>query len=114
MCTLPQGATNSVAHIQNAMNQILKDFVPKKTIPFVDDIPIKGCEAKKDSTVQDNGCKAFVNEHIKDVDCILSRLEEVDLTLSIKKPKFRTNEILVVGHQCGWYGKKSNPKKVML
>ena len=113
MCTLPQGATNSVAHMQNAMNQILKDFVPEKTIPFVDDIPIKGCEeAKKDSIVQDNGCRAFVNEHIKDVDRILSRLEEVDLTLSIEKSKFGTNEILVVGHQCGWYGRKPNPKKV--
>ena len=78
MCTLPQGATNSVAHMQNAMNQILKDFVPEKIIPFVDDIPIKGCEeAKRDSTVQDNGCRAFVNEHIKDVDRILSKLEEV-------------------------------------
>ena len=113
MCTLPQGATNSVAHMQNAMNQILKDFVPEKTIPFVDDIPIKGCEeAKRDSTVQDNGCRAFVNEHIKDVDRILSRLEEVDLTLSIEKSKFGTNEILVVGHQCGWYGRKPNPEKV--
>ena len=113
MYTLPQGATNSVAHMQNAMNQILKDFVPEKTIPFVDDIPIKGCEeAKRDSTVQDNGCRAFVNEHIKDVDRILSRLEEVDLTLSIEKSKFGTNEILVVGHQCGWYGRKPNPEKV--
>ena len=113
MCTLPQGATNSVAHMQNAMNQILKDFVLEKTIPFVDDIPTKGCEeAKRDSTVQDNGCRVFVNEHIKDVDCILSRLEEVDLTLSIEKSKFGTNEILVVGHQCGWYGRKPNPEKV--
>ena len=50
--------------------------------------------------------------HIKDVDRILSRLEEVDLTLSIEKSKFGTNEILVVGHQCGWYGRKPNPKKV--
>ena len=99
--------------MQNAMNQILKDFVPEKTIPFVDDIPIKGCEeAKRDSTVQDNGCRAFVNEHIKDVDRILSRLEEVDLTLSIEKSKFGTNEILVVGHQCGWYERKPNPEKV--
>ena len=87
--TLPQGATNSVAHMQNAMNQILKDFVPEKTIPFVNDIPIKGCEeAKRDSTVEDNGCKAFVDEHIKDVDRILSRLEEVDMTSSYEKSKF--------------------------
>ena len=52
MCTLPPGATNSVAHIQNAMNQILKDFVQEKTVSFVHDIPIKGCEeGKRDSTV---------------------------------------------------------------
>jgi hypothetical protein len=43
MCTLPQGATNSVAYMQSAMNQILRDFVPEKTIHFVDDISIKGC-----------------------------------------------------------------------
>ena len=49
MCTLPQGATNSVAHMQNAMNQILKDFVPEKTIPFVDDIPIKVARRQKET-----------------------------------------------------------------
>ena len=95
------------------MNQILKDFVPEKTIPFVNDIPIRDCEeAKRDYSVQDNGCRAFVNEHIKDVDNILSRLEAVDLALSIEKSKFRTNKILVVGHQCRWYERKPNPKKV--
>ena len=76
MCTLPQGATNSVAHMQSAMNQILKDFVLDKTIPFVDDIPIKGCEEKKrDFTIQDDGCRAFVSNHINDVANILNRLE---------------------------------------
>ena len=113
MCTLPQGATNSVAHMQSAMNQILRDFVPEKTIPFVDDIPIKGCEEKKrDSTVQDDGCRAFVSDHIEDVAKILSRLKEVDLTLSVDKSKFGVAEILVVGHLCGSYGRKPNPEKV--
>jgi hypothetical protein len=113
MCTLPQGATNSVAHMQSAMNQILRDFVPDKTIPFVDDIPIKGCEEKeRDLTAQDDGCRAFVINHIKDVAKILSRLEEVHLTLSIDKSKFGVDEILVVGHLCGSYGRKPNPEKV--
>lgn len=113
MCTLPQGATNSVAHMQSAMNQILRDFVPDKTIPFVDDIPMKGCEEKdRDLTVQDDGCRAFVSNHIEDVARILSRLEEVNLTLSIEKSKFGVDEILVVGHLCGSYGRKPNPEKV--
>ena len=113
MCTLPQGATNSVAHMQNAMNQILRDFVPEKTIPFVDDIPIKGCkEGIGDLTVDDDGCRAFVKNHIEDVEKILKRLGEADLTLSIDKSKFGVDEIVVVGHLCGRYGRKPNPEKV--
>ena len=113
MYTLPQGASNSMAHMWNAMNQIPKKFVLEKTILFVDDIPIKGCEkAKIDYTIQNNGCNGFVNEHIKDVNNILSRLEEVDLTLSIEKSKFETNEIFVIRHQCGWHGRKHNLEKM--
>ncbi len=113
MCTLPQGATNSVAHMQSAMNQILRDFIPEKTIPFVDDIPIKGCEEKeKDCDIEADGCRAFVNNHIKDVAQILGKLQDVNLTLSIDKSKFGVEEILVVGHLCGSYGRKPNPEKV--
>ena len=102
MCTLPQSATNSVAHMQSTMNQILRDFVPEKTIPFVNDIPRKGCEEKdKDLAIQDDGCRVFVDNHIKDVANILNRLEEVNLTLYIEKSKFGIEEILVVGHLCG-------------
>jgi hypothetical protein len=32
MCTLPQGATNLMTHMQSAMNQILRNFVLDKTI----------------------------------------------------------------------------------
>ena len=79
----------------------------------MDDIPIKGCdEKKKDSTIQGDGCRAFVNDHINDVTKILSRLEEVNLTLSIDKSKFGVDEILVVGHLYGSYGRKPNPEKV--
>ena len=112
MCTLPQGATNSMAHMQSAMNQILKDFVPDKTIPFVDDIPIKGCKEAKDLTLDVEGCRMFVKNHINNVDKILKRLEEVDLTLSIDKSKFGFDEIVVIGQLCGRYGRKSNPEKV--
>ena len=28
MCTLPQGAKNSVAHMMNAMNKVLRDCIP--------------------------------------------------------------------------------------
>ena len=43
MCILPQGATNFVAHMVNAMNKVLRDFIPHITMPSLDDLPIKGC-----------------------------------------------------------------------
>ena len=42
MCTLPQGGTNSVAHMVNTMNKVLRDCISDITMPFLDDIPIKG------------------------------------------------------------------------
>jgi hypothetical protein len=36
-------ATNFVAHMMNGMNKALKYFIPKNTMPFLDDIPIKRC-----------------------------------------------------------------------
>ncbi|KAL3696746.1 hypothetical protein R1sor_010822 [Riccia sorocarpa] len=113
MCTLPQGATNSVAHMQNAMHKVLRDFVPEVTIPFVDDIPIKGCVVEEnDDSITAEGCRKFVSDHIRDVERILTRLEEVHLTLSGAKSRFGVSEILVVGHLCGAFGRRPNPEKV--
>ncbi|KAL3680762.1 hypothetical protein R1sor_023718 [Riccia sorocarpa] len=113
MCTLPQGATNSVAHMQNAMHKVLREFVPEITIPFLDDIPMKGCATEeKDETVDATGCRKFVNDHIRDVGKILNRLREVHLTLSGEKSRFGVPEILVVGHVCDSSGRRPNPVNV--
>ena len=57
MCTLPQGATNSVAHMVNAMNKVLRDCIPDITMPFLDEIPIKGCLVEeKDESRDEDGC----------------------------------------------------------
>ncbi|KAL3699107.1 hypothetical protein R1sor_017129 [Riccia sorocarpa] len=113
MCTLPQGATNSVAHMQNAMHKVLREFVPEITIPFLDDIPMKGCATEeKDETLDATGCRKFVSDHIRDVGKILNRLREVHLTLSGEKSRFGMPEILVVGHVCDSSGRRPNPVKV--
>ena len=57
VCTLPQGATNSVAHMMNAMNKVLGDCIPEITMSFLDDIPMKGCAVEeKDETMDDREC----------------------------------------------------------
>ena len=113
MCTLPQGATNSVAHMMNGMNKVLRDFIPQVTMPFLDDVPIKGCkEEAKDEILDSRGCRKFVADHIVDCEKILSRLEEVNLTLSGAKSVFGVKEVLIVGHMCGPYGRRPSPTKV--
>ena len=112
MCTLPQGATNSVAHMMSRMNKVLQDFIPP-TMPFINDLPIKRCEeSEKDGSLDQRGCKKFVASHIADCDATLSRLEEVHLTLSGAKTTFGVREVLIVGHLCSPEGRRPSPAKV--
>lgn len=113
MCTLLQGATNSIVHMQNAMNQILRDFVLEKIILFVDDILITDCkEENKDLTLDVDGCKRFMKDDIEDVEQILKNLKKMDLILFIDKSKFRIHEIIIINHLYRKYGKKSNLKLI--
>ena len=113
MCTLPQGATNSVAHMVNAMNKVLRDCIPDIMMPFLDDIPIKGSlEEEKDESKDEAGCRRFVMDHIKDCEKVLKKLEDANLTFSGEKSAFGQPEVLVVGHLCGAYGRKPSPTKV--
>jgi hypothetical protein len=57
---------NSVAHMVNAMNKVLRDCIPDFTMSFLDDIPIKGCPVEeKDETIGPDGCRKFVATHAR-------------------------------------------------
>jgi hypothetical protein len=89
MCTLPQGGTNSVAQMVNAMNKVMRDCLLDITMPFLDDIPIKGCPVEeRDDTVGPHGCRRFVEAHIDDCEKVLQRLEDARLTFSGEKSAF--------------------------
>ena len=57
MCTLPQGGTNSVAHMVNAMNKVLRDYIPKITMLFWDKILVKECLEEGKGEVIVKKCK---------------------------------------------------------
>ena len=100
MCTLPQGATNSVAHMVNAMNKVLNDCILDITIPFLADIPIKGCLVKEiDESKDQDGCRRFVSKYIEHYERVLQRLEEARLTFSGEKSSFGQRKLLVVGEE---------------
>ena len=53
-----------------------------------------------------------MRNHLKDVEKILMRLQEVHLTLSSAKSSFAVPEIQLVGYLCGTYGRKPSPAKL--
>ena len=71
------------------MNKVLYDCIPEITMPFLDDIPMKGCAIEdKNETVDDWGCRKFVTNHIHDCKTVLQKLEDARLTLSGEKWSF--------------------------
>ena len=70
-----------MAHMVNAMNKVLWYCILDITMPFRDDIPIKGCPVEdKDESVGPNGCRKFVADHVNDCEKVLQRLESARLT----------------------------------
>ena len=58
--------------MENAMNKVLRDCIPDITMPFLDDIPIKGCPVEKRyETIGLDGCRKFVATHIDDCGRVL-------------------------------------------
>jgi hypothetical protein len=82
-------------------------------MPFLDDIAIMGCAIElKDEAMDEQGCWKFVSDHIHDCEKVLRSLEAAHLTLSGEKSVFGQEEILVVGHLCGPYGRRPSLAKV--
>ena len=102
-----------MAHMENVMSKVLRDYIPYITMPFLDDILIKGCHVEaKDETVGPNECQRFVTDHIRDCKKVLKRLEGAQFTFSGEKSAFGQSKILVVDHLCRPYGWKPSLAKV--
>lgn len=94
----------------NAMNHVLHDFIPHITMPFFDDIPMRGVPfVERDESFQDNGMRKFVFDHMCDVEKVLQRIVDIGLTFSAQKSSFALAEVLIIGFWCGPYGKKPDP-----
>jgi hypothetical protein len=97
----------------NAINKVLRDCIPNIIMPFLDNIPIKGCLVEeKDETIGPDGCRKFVTTHVDDCEKVLQRLEDTMLTFSGEKSAFGQLEIMLVGHLYGPYGRKPSLAKV--
>ena len=118
LVTLPMGWTNSVPIFHDDVTAILKPEIPEYTIPYIDDVPVRGPASRyeKDGsyeTIPENsGIRRFIWEHIQSVNRILQRMKYCGGTFSGKKTLVCAAEIEVVGHTCSLEGRKPSDDKI--
>ena len=121
LVTLPMGWTNSVPIFHDDVTEILKAEIPEYTIPYIDDVPVKGPATRYETgpdtyeTIAENkGIRRFVWEHIQNVNRILQRMKYCGGTFSGKKSLICADSIEVVGHQCDYEGRKPTENRIKI
>jgi hypothetical protein len=115
---IPMGYTNSMQIMQGDVTHTLQEEIPKYTIPFVDDVPVKGPPSRyllPDGTFEtipaNLGIRRFVWEHLQTMNRILQRMKEAGGTFNGKKLEVCVPEIDVVGHRCTFRRKDREPNE---
>jgi len=119
LVTLPMGWTNSVPIFHDDVTYILQPEIPEHTIPYIDDVPVKGPASRYEvapgvfETIRENcGIRRFVWEHFINLGRIVQRMKYAGGTFSGKKLVLCADEIVVVGHVCMYEGRKADRSRV--
>ena len=107
LVTLPMGWTNSVSIFHNDVTYILQAEIPTYTIPYIDDVSVKGPATKYEKpdgtfeTIADNsGIRRFIWEHFQNLNRVMQCMEYAGGTFLDMKLTLCMKEITVVEHQC--------------
>src|SRR5271168_1084478 len=119
LVTLPMGWTNSVPIFHDDVTYILQSEIPDITIPFIDDVPIRGPASRyqrEDGTYEtipeNSGIRRFVWEHFQNTNRIVQRMKYCGGTFSGPKTTLCVEEITVVGHRCTYEGRLPETDRV--
>ena len=119
LVTLPMGWSNSVPIFHDDVTFILQDEIPKFTVPYIDDVPVKGPETDyrlKDGSYEthpDNpGIRRFVWEHVLVVLRIIQRIAHAGGTFSGHKLLACVEDGIVIGHRCTPAGRLPDMERV--
>ena len=119
LTSIPMGYTNSMQIFHGDTTFILQDKIPDVTIPFIDDIPIKGPPTRfelEDGTYEtmseNSNIRKFVNMHLKDVLRIAHKLKRANATISAPKVQIGVEKALIVGHLCTYQGREPDTKRI--
>jgi hypothetical protein len=119
LVTLPMGWTNSVPIFHDDVTEILKDEIPEFTMPYIDDVPVRGPETRYEiepgryELIGENpGIRRFVWEHMQNMNRILQRMKYCGGTFSGKKTLVCAASIEVLGHKCDYEGRKPTEDRI--
>ena len=119
LVTLPMGWTNSVPIFHEDVTYILQPEIPHTTIPYIDDVPIRGpatryiTEDGSYETHPDNpGIRRFVWEHFQGLNRVVQRMKYCGGTFSGYKAILCAEEIAVVGHRCTPEGRLPDESRI--
>ena len=113
LVTLPMGWMNSVPIFHDDVTYTLRDEIPRYTLPYIDDMPVRGPTTryeKADGTLEvlekNPGIQRFIFEHMGNVNRILQRMKYIGETFSGPKTKICEDYITIVGFDCSYKGRK--------
>src|ERR1700719_5070081 len=113
------GWTNSVPIFHDDVTYILQDEITHVTIPYIDDVPIKGPSSRYqlpdgsyETIPQNPGIRRFVWEHFQDLNRVVQRMKYCGGTFSGFKSFLCAEEITVLGHRCTIDGRLPDDTRV--
>jgi hypothetical protein len=119
LVTLPMGWTNSVPIFHDDVTFILQAEIPHTTIPYIDDVPVKGPKStylKTDSSFEtipaNPSICQFIWEHFENLNRVVQRMKYCGGTFSGPKLYLCVPEIIVLGHRCTPEGRLPDESRV--
>ena len=119
LVTLPMGWTNAVPIFHDDVTFILQPEIPDVTVPYIDDVPIKGPATRyiqadgSPETIPDNpNIRRFVWEHFQNLNRVVQRMKYCGGTFSGPKLLACVSEFLILGHRCTYEGRLPEEARV--
>ena len=119
LVTLPMGWTNSVPIFHDDVTHILQPEIPDVTIPYIDDVAIRGPPEKyvlsdgtEERIPENSGIRRFIWEHFQNLNRVVQRIKYSGGTFSGFKSTLCAEEIVVVGHRCTPQGRLPDHKYI--